>query len=255
MCILPSRGYLGLERERRGLFGLSKLLQVAERLILTPFGCLTTLYALNVIAWGAMDFLLICNAAPAMCQPTCDDPNSSRLQWIEIDSQILVALLCVPAFGFAPLRYRDLYLLLRYRLTRNQGWLHKLAWYNKDWFQWDGKLDVNLSLEEFDATSGSEVWSSLSGSSFVPATQLAVPVSTKMWKLDLVIWCKAMHTVFQAVLAVFMWGYDRFDRPLWSTRLFIPCTLSCIAMAKLTMILEGRRVRKIRNLMVDSPNN
>lgn len=206
-----------------------------------------------MIAWGAMGFLLICNASPAMCHPTCDDPNSSRLQWIEIDSQILVALLCVPAFGFAPLRYRDLYVLLRYRLTRNKSWLHKLVGYNKDWFQWDGKLNVDLSLkelslEEIEATSASaeniQVSDSLSGNTFGLAAQGTTPLSTKSWKLDFVIWCKAMNTALQAIVSGFMWGYDRFDRPSWSTRVFIPCAFSCIVMAKLTMVLEGRRVRK-----------
>lgn len=248
MGILASRGYLGLERQRTTLLGLFELFQVVECLISTPFRCLTTVYGLNVIAWGAMDFLLICNASPAMCHPTCDDPNSSRLQWIEIDSQILVALLCVPAFGFAPMRYRDLYFLLRYGLTHNKGLLYKLAGYNKDWFQWDGKPNVNFSLEEIEATNGSaedsQVRDSLPGGSFILAAQGPTPLSTELWKLALVIWCKAMNTAFQAILAGFMWGYNRFDRPSWSTRLLIPCSFSCIVIAKLTIVLEGRRVRK-----------
>ena len=45
---------------------------------LTPAGFLITLYGLNVVAWGGMLFLLLCNAAPAMCTPTCDDINSPR---------------------------------------------------------------------------------------------------------------------------------------------------------------------------------
>ncbi|KFY94778.1 hypothetical protein V498_03727 [Pseudogymnoascus sp. VKM F-4517 (FW-2822)] len=34
-----------------------------------------------------------------MCHPTCDDINSPRRVWIEIDSQILNALFCVTGFG------------------------------------------------------------------------------------------------------------------------------------------------------------
>jgi len=248
MGIFVSRGYLDLGQERTRLLRFFGLFQVVECLVSTPFRCLTTLWGLNVIAWGAMDFLLICNASPAMCHPTCDDPNSSRLQWIEIDSQILVALLCIPAFGFAPTRYRDLYWLLRYRLTHNKGLLYKLAGYNNDWFQWDEKPNVNFSLEEIEATNGSaedsQVRNSLPENSSRLAAKGPTPLSTELWKLAFVIWCKAMNTAFQAILAGFMWGYNRFDRPSWSTRFLIPCAFGCIAMAKVTMVLEGRRVRK-----------
>jgi hypothetical protein len=248
MTIFPSKGYLSLGRKRTWLHGLSTLPQVMGPSSWTPFGCLTTVYALNVVAWGAMDFLLFCNVSPAMCHPTCDDVNSPRLQWMEIDSQILVALLCVPAFGLAPLRYRDLYFLLRYRLSRNKDCLHKLAEYNKDWFRLDGKVDAKLSLTEIEVTSGSaedrRVRDSLSRSSFSLAAPGAMSLSTKVWKLDFVVWCKAINTAFQAVLAGFMWGYNRFDRPSWATKVFMPITFSCIVMAKLTMFLEGRRVRR-----------
>ncbi|KAM6506901.1 hypothetical protein FALCPG4_018719 [Fusarium falciforme] len=69
---------------------------------MTIFKALLIIYCLNVVAWGGMIFLLLCNAAPAMCHPTCDDVNSPRRKWIEMDSQILNALFCVPAFGLAP---------------------------------------------------------------------------------------------------------------------------------------------------------
>lgn len=57
--------------------------------VLTPMGFLIMLYGLNVVAWGGMLFLLLCNASPAMCHPTCNDINSPRRKWIEWDSQIL----------------------------------------------------------------------------------------------------------------------------------------------------------------------
>lgn len=79
--------------------------------VLTIPGFLITVYGLNVVAWGGMLFLLLCNAAPAMCRPTCNDINSPRRIWIEIDSQILNALFCVTGFGLAPWRFRDLYWL------------------------------------------------------------------------------------------------------------------------------------------------
>jgi len=41
-------------------------------------GFLITVYMLNVVAWGGMLFLLLVNAAPAMCTPTCNDLYSPR---------------------------------------------------------------------------------------------------------------------------------------------------------------------------------
>ena len=73
---------------------------------LTPLGFLVTIYSLNVVAWGGMLFLLLCNAAPAMCHPTCNDLHSARRIWIEIDSQILTGLFCVTGFGLIPWRFR-----------------------------------------------------------------------------------------------------------------------------------------------------
>ncbi|RAQ52945.1 alpha-L-rhamnosidase C [Aspergillus flavus] len=100
----------------------------------TPLGMLTTIYGLNVIAWGGMLFLLICNAAPAMCRPTCDDIHSARKKWIEIDSQILNALFCVPGFGLAPWRIRDLYFWVKWRLAGEQIALARLCDIHRSWF-------------------------------------------------------------------------------------------------------------------------
>ena len=71
------------------------------------------MYMLQVVAWGGMLFLLICNAAPAMCHPSCDDLYSARKIWIEIDSQILNALFCVTGLGLLPWRGRDTWLLYK----------------------------------------------------------------------------------------------------------------------------------------------
>lgn len=61
------------------------------RWFLTPLGFLVTIYALNVVAWGGMLFLLLCNAAPAMCWAhdqergwilDCDHLYSTRRIWM-----------------------------------------------------------------------------------------------------------------------------------------------------------------------------
>jgi hypothetical protein len=68
---------------------------------------------LNVVAWGGMLFLLLVEAAPAMCHPTCNDLYSARRIWVEIDSQILNALFCVTGLGLLPWRLRDTWLIFR----------------------------------------------------------------------------------------------------------------------------------------------
>ena len=65
----------------------------------TPLGFFVVLYGLLVVAFGGMLFLLLCNAAPAMCNPDCNDINSPRRIWVEYDSQIVNALFCVTGFG------------------------------------------------------------------------------------------------------------------------------------------------------------
>src|SRR5690606_30781244 len=81
-------------------------LKAFGRYTMTPFGFLVTVYCLNIVAWGAMVFFLLLNAAPAMCNPSCNDDYSARKIWIEIDTQILNGLFCVTGFGLIPWRFR-----------------------------------------------------------------------------------------------------------------------------------------------------
>ena len=67
----------------------------------TPLGFFVVLYGLLVVAFGGMLFLLLCNAAPAMCNPDCNDIDSPRRIWVEYDSQIVNALFCVTGFGMS----------------------------------------------------------------------------------------------------------------------------------------------------------
>ncbi|QSS64467.1 hypothetical protein I7I51_01535, partial [Histoplasma capsulatum] len=89
-------------------------LKAFGRFVITPFGLLVTVYGLNIVAWGAMIFFLLLNAAPALCNSSCSASNSARKIWIEIDSQILNALFCVTGFGLIPWRFRDFYYLLQW---------------------------------------------------------------------------------------------------------------------------------------------
>lgn len=135
----------------------------------TPLGFLIVLYGCNVVAWGGMLFLLLCGAAPAMCEQNtpanhfdgCNDINAPRRVWIEIDSQILNALFCVTGFGLIPWRFRDLYWLLRFRLcnerkkgrTAKMVGIRMLAGIHKGWFRLPGSDTLDeLTLSQYDET-------------------------------------------------------------------------------------------------------
>ena len=182
---------------------------------LTPLGFLVTIYALNVVAWGGMLFLLLCNASPAMCHPTCNDIHSPRRVWIEIDSQILNGLFCVTGFGLIPWRFRDLYWLLVYRIGLNgrshekkMNGLRRLAGIHRGWFRLDGSEKWRQEYGDDRDLTNESVPLPLSKRLDPPLTgQRASPTAT--WRLDFVIWCAVWNTFLQVCLCGFMWGFSR----------------------------------------------
>ncbi|KAL2188593.1 hypothetical protein L209DRAFT_751589 [Thermothelomyces heterothallicus CBS 203.75] len=216
----------------------------------TPMGCFWTIYGLNVVAWGGMIFLLLCNAAPAMCRPTCDDIESPRRKWIEWDAQILTALFCVTAFGLAPWRFRDLYFLLRYRVLRKHEGLRRLAGIHNGWFRLPG-------TQALPADVGPDNVPADVPRSCVPIPQRSMPrapltgtraPATALWKLDFVIWAMVGNTFAQCGLCGIMWGMNRYDRPSWATG-FLVAIACLVGMAGgLVMFLEGRRVKSIEGV-------
>lgn len=221
--------------------------------MITPWGLFVTIYGLNVIAWGGMLFLLICNAAPAMCKPTCEDINSSRRKWIEIDSQILNGLFCVTGFGTIPWRFRDLWYLMQYRLLKKEIGLRRLAVIHRNWFRISSTLDTFTVHNPNDGgpTNARQI-SFITPELKVPTPPLTGIYSppTAMWKLDFVIWSMVWNTIFQIVLSGLMWGLNRYDRPGWSTGLFI--ALGCIVggMGGLVSFLEAKKVKSIEGVEV-----
>ncbi|KAI0480610.1 hypothetical protein GGR56DRAFT_664177 [Xylariaceae sp. FL0804] len=223
----------------------------------TGFGFFLTIYSLNVIAWGGMLFLLLCNAAPEMCWVDghfdCNDINSPRRIWIETDSQILNALFCVTGFGLAPWRLRDLYFLLGYRVKGDRRALRRLAGVHRGWFRLAGSDELPTSLgpknvEETQLLYKAEsVPYPLETISDAPPTGIRAP-ATKMWKLDLVVWFNVANTALQCCLSGFMWALNRYRRPSWSTGLFV--CLACIvaAIAGIMMGLEGKHVKAIEGV-------
>ncbi|OJJ01774.1 hypothetical protein ASPVEDRAFT_129594, partial [Aspergillus versicolor CBS 583.65] len=218
----------------------------AWRWITTPKGFFITIYGLNIVAWGGMLFLLICNAAPAMCHPSCTDLYSSRRIWIEITSQILNGLFCVTGLGLAPWRLRDLYFWCCWRLAgidreKRLAGIVRLATIHRAWYRLPATVshsgcveDCNSEQSRCPTTAALEF--SMNG---VPAP------ATAPWKLDFVVWCNMGNSIFQGCLAGCMWGMSRFNRPSWTTGLFV--TLACVVagMAGYMVFRETRRIARL----------
>ena len=222
---------------------------------ITPIGFLVTIYCFNVVAWGGMLFLLLCNASPAMCKPTCNDINSPRRIWIEIDSQILNALFCVTGFGTIPWRFRDLYYLLQYRIQKKEIGLRRLAGINRGWFRLAGSQELPVELGPDDI--GTEIANVPESSIPFPITKISrAPLTgirappTKMWKLDFVIWTMVWNTFLQAVLSGFMWGLNRYKRPSWSTGTFVALACIVAACGGIMAFIEGKHVKAIEGIPV-----
>ncbi|KAI9885041.1 MAG: hypothetical protein M1823_003175 [Watsoniomyces obsoletus] len=233
------------------------------RFVITPSGFLITIYCLNVVAWGGMLFLLLLNAAPAMCTPTCSDLQSPRRKWIEIDSQILNALFCVTGFGLIPWRFRDFYYLLKWRLFKNHDALRVLAGIHRGWFRLEGseKLPPTLStlsssLDPIDArelllddTQIHALPIPLQKAPDPPLTGERAPPTTK-WRMDFVVWMYVLNTFLQAVLCGFMWGYNRYDRPSWSTGTFVALACIVAGLGGVMVFIEGKKVKKVEGVPV-----
>ncbi|CAG8971473.1 hypothetical protein HYALB_00002057 [Hymenoscyphus albidus] len=230
-------------------------LKAAWKFTITPVGFLIVVYGLNVVAWGGMLFLLLCNASPAMCKPTCNDINSPRRIWIEIDSQILNALFCVTGFGTIPWRFRDLYYLMQYRIQKKEIGLRRLAGINRGWLRLPGSeaLPAEFGPEEAESGAYNVPESALAfpskKQSNAPLTGIRAP-PTKMWKLDFVVWSMVWNTFLQAVLSGFMWGLNRYDRPSWSTGLFVALACMVAAAGGIMSFIEGKHVNAIEGVPI-----
>ncbi|KAE8395449.1 hypothetical protein BDV23DRAFT_178502 [Aspergillus alliaceus] len=220
--------------------------------VLTPTGFLVTLYGLNVVAWGGMLFLLICNASPAMCHPSCNDINSPNRKWIEVDSQVLNALFSLPGFGLAPWRFRDMYWWVGWRVggakTKSCQALERLAEIHQNWVRLPELLPVTppaqlLQLElGVTAEPTPDSPRSLASQSSTQCAPRAPP--TALWKLDFVIWSNLWNTIFQACLAGCMWGLNRYNRPSWTTGLFVALACAASGASGIMILLETKRTER-----------
>ncbi|KAL8873339.1 MAG: hypothetical protein Q9174_001177 [Haloplaca sp. 1 TL-2023] len=229
---------------------------------ITPLGFLIVLYGLNVVAWGGMLFLLLIGGGDKyMCFPPgppgyrdCNDLQSPRRIWIEIDSQILNALFCVTGFGLIPWRFRDLYYLLKWRIGKKYDGLRKLAGIHRSWFRLHGSDTLPI---DGTATREYETSNPANPSIPIPATKAPdQPLTgirappTSLWKLDYVIWAYVLNTFLQAVLSGFMWGLNRYDRPSWSTGTFVALACIVAGLGGLMVFQEGKRVKAVEGIPV-----
>ncbi|KAK4106413.1 hypothetical protein N658DRAFT_491032 [Parathielavia hyrcaniae] len=216
----------------------------------TPMGFFWTIYGLNVVAWGGMIFLLLCNAAPAMCYPTCDHIDSPRRKWIEWDAQILTALFCVTSLLPAPWRFRDLYYLLKFRISKQQDGLRRLAGTHNGWFRLPGSEELPPSVGPDNITAGVPL-----GCVPIPEKNMPSPPltgvrapPTKAWKLDFVVWSMVLNTLAQTALCGIMWGMNRYDRPSWATGFLIAVAMVIAMVGGWVMFAEGKAVKGIEGV-------
>jgi hypothetical protein len=223
----------------------------------TGFGFFLTAYALLVVGWGAMIFFLLIGAAPEMCwvngKYDCNDINSPRRIWIEIDSQVLTALFSTTSFGLAPWRIRDLYLLLRYRINKDQKALRRLAGVHRTWLRLEGseKLRPTLGPNNIEETSTpydeNSVPYPLEKIADAPPTGVRAP-PTQLWKIDCIAWLNIWHIVFQALLSGFMWGMSRYNRPAWSTGVFLALAFTTSTTAGVIVRMQKMKVKSIEGV-------
>lgn len=221
----------------------------------TPFGFVLTIYALNIVAWGGMLFLILIRATPAMAHPNYNSWDSGAKTWLEIDSQILNALFCVTGLGLIPWRFRDWYYLLMWRYRGNEDALKKLAGIHVGWFRLKGSQEIDIYYVPTDTETPPPS---------IPVAALALPISLSpgppltgeraapsiYWKLDFVIWAFVWNTWLQIVLCGLMWGFDKYNRPSWSVGLFI--SLACIIASAGGWVIfkEGKRVKSVEGVPV-----
>lgn len=224
------------------------------KFVTTPFGFLLTVYALNIVAWGGMLFLILCRATPAMAHPNYNSWQSGAKTWLEIDSQILNALFCVTGLGLIPWRFRDFYYLIKWRYRKDNSALRRLAGIHNNWFRLEGSqyLPVTFDPAKDPIPEGVDEMTLALPVALSPGAPLTGERATpsKYWKLDFVIWGFVWNTLLQIVLCGLMWGMNKYHRPGWAVGLII--SLACIVASAAGWVIfkDGKRVKKVEGVPV-----
>ena len=228
------------------------------KFVFTPIGFLMTVYALNVVGWGAMIFFLLIGAAtPEMCfvqRPygsghyvkDCNDLYCPRMICIEIDSQVLTALFCLTAFGLVPWRARDLYFLIKWRVFRQKRALRRLGGWHSKWIRLPGSNHQSPTRND-----NPEVCPEPFEKAPAPPLTGVRARPTGLWRLDFFIWMQVLNTAFQVVLCVFMWGENRFKRPSWATGCFVALGCVVAGIGGIVQFAEGKRIKQIEGVPLE----
>lgn len=162
-------------------------------------------------------------------------------------------------FGLIPWRFRDFYYLLRFRIRKDQAALRKLAGYHRSWFRLPGSdhLPIQPVSHNDPAPEPADVYDNDPALPRPPKRAPDPPLTgarappTALWKMDYVIWAFVLNTFLQAILSGFMWGLNRYDRPSWSTGLFVGLACVVAGLGGLMQFLEGKRVKKVEGVPID----
>ncbi|EEY17392.1 conserved hypothetical protein [Verticillium alfalfae VaMs.102] len=180
------------------------------KFFITPSGFLITIYGLNIVAWGAMLFFLLLKAAPAMTtrlpMPTTRRARSGSRFPARSQRPLLRhgfrpgprggSATCITTSG--PSTSKSKPPCGSWRTRTSPGFAPPA------WAAGDGGDGIVVDEDS------SDIASTFTGKRAPP---------TPLWKLGFTIWMMVLNTFLQAVLCGFMWGYNRFDRPV-STPLY-----------------------------------
>ncbi|PBP22742.1 hypothetical protein BUE80_DR006426 [Diplocarpon rosae] len=126
---------------------------------------------------------------------------------------------------------------------------------NRGWFRLAGSQELPVTLgpaeidNELPNVAESSIPFPISKVPDAPLTGFRAP-PTALWKLDFVIWTMVWNTFLQAVLSGFMWGLNRYDRPSWSTGLFVALACIVAACGGIMSFIEGKHVKAIEGVPV-----
>ncbi|KAK9453471.1 hypothetical protein V1511DRAFT_472701 [Dipodascopsis uninucleata] len=183
-------------------------LKLAFNYITTPMGFLVTVYFCLVIAFGGMLFLILVGAAPAMNHH--DGPNGTDTPGKRwIEIDSQVLNALFCITGIGLMPWRTRDL---YLVLRGECG-HELARIElariHDWYH---------------------------------------PAVCKRWKLNTVIILYMLNSVFQVIMAVCMWVYNRHNRPPWITGACIGLGFCSSGAGGLIAGLEKRRARNLKKI-------
>jgi len=122
--------------------------------------------------------------------------------------------------------------------------IRRLAEIHRDWFRLEGNGSLEYTeLGQIDTHSKAPVPQ--------PSGVITPATPTKSWKMDVVVWAFVWNTLFQALLAGFMWGYNRYNRPGWAVGLWLCLGFACSIGAGIVQGLEKKRIKKAETKIVE----